>query len=103
MGFCATSQKSISYLSLASRQERRQICPSESIVTYPQGSARRVRSVRRVLECRCVISLQATSHLPLPLELLMYGYFCVCFAVEVRETCFWVDIKTVGNGFLTLP
>ena len=62
-----------------------------------------MRSERRVLDCGCVIALQATSHLPLTLELLLYGYFCVCFAVEVQETCFWGDIKTAGNGFLTLP
>ena len=58
----------------------------ESIVMYLQGSAHRVRSVCRVWERRCVIALQATSHLSLPLELPLYGYFWVCFAVEVRET-----------------
>ena len=62
--------------------------PLESILMYPQGSAHRARSVCHVWEF-CVIALQATSHLPLPFELPMYGYFCVCFAVEVRETCFW--------------
>ena len=58
----------------------------ESIVVHLQGSAHRVRSVCRVWERRCVIALQATSHLPLPLELPLYRYFWVCFAVEVRET-----------------
>ena len=62
-----------------------------------------MRSERRDLDCRCTIALQATSHLPLTLELLLYGYFSVCFAVEVRETRFWGDIKTAGNEFLTLP
>ena len=62
-----------------------------------------MRSERRVLDCSSTIALQATSHLPLTLELLLYGYFCVCFAVEVREICFWGDIKTAGNEFLTLP
>ena len=60
--------------------------PLEGIVMYLQGRAHRVRNV---WECRCVIVLQATNHLPLPLELPLYGYFWVCFAVEVRETCFW--------------
>ena len=63
--------------------------PLESIVMYLQGRAHRVRSVCRVWECRCVIVLQATNHLPLPLELPLYGYFWVCFAIEVRQTCFW--------------
>ena len=49
--------------------------PLESIVMYLQGRAHRVRSVCRVWECRCVIVLQATNHLPLPLELPLYGYF----------------------------
>ena len=60
----------------------------ESIVVHLQGSAHRVRSVCRVWERRCVIALQATIHFPLPLECPLYGYFWVCFAVEVRETFF---------------
>lgn len=79
--------------------ERDQMRLAESIEMNLQCSARRVRSVRRALDCRCIIALQSTGHLPLTLELLLYGYFCVCFAVEVRETCFWGDIKTVDNGF----
>ena len=75
----------------------------ESIVMHLQGSAHRVRSVCRVWERRCVIALQATSHFPLPLELPLYGYFWVCFAVEVRETFFGGDIKSAGNDFLTQP
>ena len=34
-------------------------------VMYPQGRARRVPSVCRVLVCHCVIALQTTSDLPL--------------------------------------
>ena len=74
--------------------------PRNQHCNVSSGQCRRVRSERRVLHCGCVIALQATSHLPLTLELLLYGYFCVCFAVEVQKTCFWGDIKTAGNGFL---
>ena len=55
----------------------------ESIVMYLQGSAHRVRSVCRVWERRCVIALQATSHLPLPLELPLYGYFWVLSLIHI--------------------
>ena len=69
---------------------------------YLRGSAA-VCGVNVVSRIVVVIALQATSHRPLTLELLLYGHFSVCFAVEVRETCFWGDIKTAGNEFLTLP
>ena len=49
----------------------------ESIVMYLQGSAHRVRSVCRVWERRCVIALQATSHLSLPLELPVWVFLGV--------------------------
>ena len=100
--FVRRHKRSSSHLSLASSQERCQVRLADSIVMYLRGSAA-VCGVNVVSRIVVVIALQATSHLPLTLELLLYGYFCVCFAVEDQETCFWGDIKTAGNGFLTLP
>ena len=100
--FVPRHKRSTSHLLLASRQERCQVRLADSIVMYLRGSAA-VCGVNVVSRIVVVIALQATSHLPLTLELLLYGYFRVCFAVEVRGACFWGDIKTTGNEFLTLP
>ena len=54
---------------------------SQSIVTCPQGSVRRVPSICGVLVSHRVIALQTTSYLPLALCLLMFPGISLCVSL----------------------
>ena len=59
-------------------------CFTDNIVMYPPCSTRRVPGVH-VSACHRFIALQTTSRLLLQFLLLLYGYFIMCFVVEVPE------------------
>ena len=70
--FVPRHKRSISHLSLASRQEGCQVrLADRQHCNVTSGQCRRVRSERRDLDCRCTIALQATSHLPLTLDFIL--------------------------------
>ena len=89
--------------SLATREERAQICLAE----HCDVSSRQCPPCAEYLwctgfsSCHCVANYQLSAIGIVPTN--VSRHFFVCFVGEVRQECSAGDIKTAGSGFLTVP